>query len=866
MKKLLFPAFAFLAMMASCAKEADVNEETRNKVEVRALIDNSDVKTNYDIDGSTATFYWTGTEVFGRLYYSGGFGEDEYTSTTSASNKETSLAFTGYEDETSTNYALYPKWTKDGEPGLGWRSNPLDLYMCPSLAYDANNPLKGIIPMLGKLQNGEFVFTPLTAVIAVTVKNLPSTARSIYLCSATKRLSGYYRVSSYPTSDAKQLDGITLGLTTTMASYASTVADANKKIFTFANGLDEGEHTFYFPVSVGAIDDLQIVVADGNNTALQTVSYTKTITTIRGQITRFPVMDLAKATQVALTGSATSPYAYVSKFGPEVQAVRFAVNVDEAQAKAGAATGALITLAGEDNKVSLAGDLSASGKYYIGYQVLNTDNEVILEGAQAFYFLTDADKALIDAEYLQVNGSFAGYTGSTKTITVRESNDATKGNVMITEFQGVCYDVSESTVAHSGWVDGSPIYGQYPVSDMAYFYNVDQQVFYTDGNGASHYLRGASYGGGWSVSNQIRIKFNSDGYTAGTAHDLVIWDAYLTNYWKTSTGSGVDTYGGSFVCNKAATTYTVAGSSAEVLGTAWDPSIADNDLIYDPATMTYSQQFNVPGSVGHLEFKVAKNHGWDTAWPTDNVAIDFLTGYASTLTITFTPMNNTVSYTVTSEASEYKLHILPEIASNLAGPWGTEYSVWGVYDFEKLDDTPIGEYTYASFSIPNAIIDDQTHDLYFKGQNNCEVLIDDMTFYPDVYNYYFRTDGFNLVPVTDPGSPEALPGGNKLWICITNATSVGIYGWDGDINVGWDSPLEMTAAPGKLSGMNWFYLDLTGYAGSKLVARIGYNDEAYSAQTTDITDNGNAFSFSSSLYFYTTDWTTDGKLNWQLLP
>ena len=860
-------------MMASCAKEADVNEETRNKVEVRALIDNSDVKTNYDIDGSTATFYWTGTETIGRLnfYASPQFWEDSYVSTTAASNKETELVFSGepsYGGAYQTDYAFYPIWNSTTKTGIGWSSNPFNLYLHETMVYNPDAPLKDIVPMIGKLNDsGVFVFVPICGVIAVTVKNLPSTATKITLSSGgDNSLSGNYRLTSTPSDFASNLDAVmTTGLTTDMAYYAGNTSGT--KSFTFS-GLDKEAHTFYFPVSVtnsdvGKYVDLTISVYAGE-TLLQTVKNPNRISVGKGQIVRFPVMDLAKATQVALTGSATSPYAYVSKFGPEVQAVRYAVNADEAQAKAGAATGALITLTGEDNKVSLAGDLSASGKYYIGYQVLNTDNEVILEGAQAFYFLTDADKALIDAEYLQVNGSFAGYTGSTKTITVRESNDATKGNVMITEFQGVCYDVSESTVAHSGWVDGSPIYGQYPVNDMAYFYNVDQQVFYTDGNGASHYLRGASYGGGWSVSNQIRIKFNSDGYTAGTAHDLVIWDAYLTNYWKTSTGSGVDTYGGSFVCNKAATTYTVAGSSAEVLGIAWDPSNADNDLIYDPATMTYSQQFNVPGSVDHLEFKVAKNHGWDTAWPTDNVAIDFLTGYASTLTITFTPKNNTVSYTVTSEASEYKLHILPEIASNLVGPWGTEYSVWGVYNFEKLDDTPIGEYTYASFSIPNAIIDGQPHDLYFKGQDNCEVLIDDMTFSPDVYNYYFRTDGFNLVPVTDPGSPEALPGGNKLWICITNATSVGIYGWDGDITAGWDSPLEMTAAPGKLWGMNWFYLDLTGYAGSKLVARIGYNDEAYSAQTTDITDNGNAFSFGSSLYFYTTDWT-EGKLNWQLL-
>ncbi len=101
--------------------------------------------------------------------------------------------------------------------------------------------------------------------------------------------------------------------------------------------------------------------------------------------------------------------------------------------------------------------------------------------------------------------------------------------------------------------------------------------------------------------------------------------------------------------------YTVVGcfnddSNPSFFGTAWAPTLTDNDLT-DNGDDTYSKTFkNVSLEVGTIYYKVAKNHAWDNTWgfpkttENPNGNADYYVGTAGVYDITFTfNPNNTLS-------------------------------------------------------------------------------------------------------------------------------------------------------------------------------------------------------------------------------
>ena len=63
--------------------------------------------------------------------------------------------------------------------------------------------------------------------------------------------------------------------------------------------------------------------------------------------------------------------------------------------------------------------------------------------------------------------------------------------------------------------------------------------------------------------------------------------------------------------------YTVAGSSAVLFGTTWDPANADNDMTLVEGLYTWEKK-NVELAAGSFSFKVTANHSWDIAYPSSD--------------------------------------------------------------------------------------------------------------------------------------------------------------------------------------------------------------------------------------------------------
>ena len=101
-----------------------------------------------------------------------------------------------------------------------------------------------------------------------------------------------------------------------------------------------------------------------------------------------------------------------------------------------------------------------------------------------------------------------------------------------------------------------------------------------------------------------------------------------------------------------AATYTVAGSSTDLFGTAWTPSNTANDMtLQDDGSYTLVKE-NVALAKQEVEFKVCVDHGWSTAYPSNNYKLSIPEMATYDVTFKFEPNNNNnVSATAVKKGS-----------------------------------------------------------------------------------------------------------------------------------------------------------------------------------------------------------------------
>ena len=93
-------------------------------------------------------------------------------------------------------------------------------------------------------------------------------------------------------------------------------------------------------------------------------------------------------------------------------------------------------------------------------------------------------------------------------------------------------------------------------------------------------------------------------------------------------------------------TWTVAGSES-LFGSNWDTSDTDNDMTTtDDVNYTWTKE-NVVLTAGTIEFKIVKNHSWDTAYPSSNYQLSIDSNGTYNVTITFNSSSHEISATAT---------------------------------------------------------------------------------------------------------------------------------------------------------------------------------------------------------------------------
>ena len=97
-------------------------------------------------------------------------------------------------------------------------------------------------------------------------------------------------------------------------------------------------------------------------------------------------------------------------------------------------------------------------------------------------------------------------------------------------------------------------------------------------------------------------------------------------------------------------TYTVAGNSADVFGTAWAPSFEANDMIKQDDGSYKWEKSDLVLKAGTIELKVCEDHGWDVSYPAENYQLKIDAAGTYTITITFNAETKAISATATKTA------------------------------------------------------------------------------------------------------------------------------------------------------------------------------------------------------------------------
>ena len=124
--------------------------------------------------------------------------------------------------------------------------------------------------------------------------------------------------------------------------------------------------------------------------------------------------------------------------------------------------------------------------------------------------------------------------------------------------------------------------------------------------------------------------------------------------------------------------YTVAGSSADLFGTTWDPANTANDMIkLEDGTYKW-EMTEVTLPAGSIEFKVCEDHAWTHCYPAENYSMSISEAGIYTITITYNPEGNVVAGDAL-KTGDAQVDPVVSIAGSMNG-WNTSADVMVLAD------------------------------------------------------------------------------------------------------------------------------------------------------------------------------------------
>lgn len=303
-KRIIFILAAWVLVAACSRQEIDQPDPSVYPVTtITARIDNGDTKTAYTIDEGLkkAIFSWAADDQIDGLirmgtgstaYYTGvrfvaqGAGtESEFLDGQLSGDRTVAELLAEDANAVFSDWAFYPSKKNaafvNGDYRIDWSvsasNSKLTLDLPANLTPPMGNPLT-VVPMMGhKNASDVYAFTPLTAVLAVPVDNLPDNANFIRVTSADAALAGSF---TFDLGGTPSQDNVTYKNDAGMTIHFSGLSGAT------------GTKTFYFPLPAGEIPaGLTLTVGSDTDTdACMTITTKKALTLVAGKITRTPAI------------------------------------------------------------------------------------------------------------------------------------------------------------------------------------------------------------------------------------------------------------------------------------------------------------------------------------------------------------------------------------------------------------------------------------------------------------------------------------------------------------------------------------------------------------------------------------------------
>lgn len=275
-------------------------------------------------------------------------------------------------------------------------------------------------------------------------------------------------------------------------------------------------------------------------------------------------------------------------------------------------------------------------------------------------------------------------------------------------------------------------------------------------------------------------------------------DAVSTNMWYPS---------------DPGTIWTVAGNSGAenenpdpVFGTEWDRFNTANDMVLSGGN--YVKTYSAVPAGTEMYFKVVKNRSWSESYGGAGDTNYYYKVLADgDVTISFDDANKIISVLGPAAPVPYTLYVLDEKIAT-GSDWGSARSIWYgglTSDIPSSGTETIGTYTYNKFILTDAVVNN-TADIYYKGENGCEVKLPSVAVTSANKNYYYRTDGVQQTAVTDPANPEALDATPRFWL-RSSVTDLHCHMWGGSYDTSWPGTAA-TMVDAKQYDHNWYYVDI----------------------------------------------------------
>ena len=124
-----------------------------------------------------------------------------------------------------------------------------------------------------------------------------------------------------------------------------------------------------------------------------------------------------------------------------------------------------------------------------------------------------------------------------------------------------------------------------------------------------------------------------------------------------------------FAVPAPAHTYTVAGSSADLFGTAWSPAVEANDMVLQEDNTYKWEKTDLTLAAGTIEFKVCEDHAWTNCWPAQNYQLAITEAGIYTIAIYFNPNDNNYVGAIATKTGDAV--VIPSVAmhGNFLGSW-----------------------------------------------------------------------------------------------------------------------------------------------------------------------------------------------------